>query len=163
MEVATRQAYETDYDWLFKLKVVCMRPYIEAVYGWDDGIQKTFFDEDFRPHDIQIITLGGADAGMFEASHENEEFFLRRIEIHPQYQRLGVGSTIIRKMLRRASVAGEPVMLNVFKVNPAKNLYKRLGFRVFNETETHYEMRCGAADAQRAEQASDGKPETVAS
>lgn len=31
-------------------------------------------------------------------------------------------------------------ILQVFKNNPAKKLYERLGFRVYNETETHYQM-----------------------
>ena len=30
--------------------------------------------------------------------------------------------------------------LQVFKSNPAKYLYERLGFTVYGETETHYQM-----------------------
>ena len=31
--------------------------------------------------------------------------------------------------------------MHVFKINPARQLYSRLGFQIVDETETHYVMR----------------------
>ena len=35
---------------------------------------------------------------------------------------------------------GIRTILQVFKDNPAKKLYEQLGFKVYGETETHYQM-----------------------
>lgn len=141
MNNATRQANQADYQWLYELKVATMCDYVTAVYGWDDIEQKKFFDEGFRPEQITIITVDGVDAGMFELSRDDDGFFIKRIEVHPQYQGQSVGSTVIRDILTQASSAGESVRLMVFKINPAQNLYKRLGFKIVEETETHYLMK----------------------
>lgn len=140
MKVAHRQAKQSDYAWLYNLKVASMRDYVDAVYGWDETIQKDFFDKDFRPDKITIITADGSDAGMFEIDSDEDGYFLKRIEIHPTFQRCGIGSQVIGDILRMASVERKHVRLMVFRVNPARALYERLGFHIAQETETHYKM-----------------------
>ncbi len=49
----------------------------------------------------------------------------------------------MKQLLASADSRGVPVRLRVLKVNPARRLWERLGFRVARETETHYEMRRG--------------------
>jgi phosphoribosyl 1,2-cyclic phosphodiesterase len=44
------------------------------------------------------------------------------------------------ELLAEARTAGLPVRLRVFRVNPAQRLYRRLGFVVTGETETHVQM-----------------------
>jgi len=154
MEVAFRQANQTDYQWLYDLKVTSMRQYVEEVYGWDDIIQKKYFDEDFRPDDITIVVVEGSDAGMFELSRDSEGYFMKRIEVHPRYQGRGVGTKIIQEIIRQASSVEEDVRLMVFKVNPARNPYERLGFKVVEETKTHYKMSVAVAKKPKAEQGS---------
>jgi len=68
------------------------------------------------------------------------------IQIMPAYQRQGVGTTVIRDILAKASRKGLPTTLWVMKVNPARELYERLGFEVAEETPTHYRME--AADGR---------------
>lgn len=155
MEIATRQASETDYEWLYELKVASMRDYIEELYGWDDVAQRAFFDEGFRPCDIEVIIFEGSNAGMFELSQDDEGFFLRRIEVHPRFQGRGVGSRIIEEVIRRATEMNEPVRLQVFKGNPARNLYQRFGFEVVTETATHYQMLLNVAKLQKEDQRSE--------
>ncbi len=142
MKIAKRQACENDYEWLFDLKVASMRDYVDEIYGWNDTIQKEFFENGFSPNDITVITVDGLDAGMFELAKDQDGYFLRRIEIHPSFQNRGVGSYIIQEILSRATSEDENSRLMVFKINPAQNLYKRLSFEVTDETETHYKMVC---------------------
>ena len=146
MEVSTRQASQADFEWLYELKVASRRRYIEAVYGWDDDAQRKFFKDDFRPQGIEIITADGSDAGMFKVTQDKEGFFLERIEIHPKFQSRGVGSRIVQGILDEPLEKNKSVNLFVFKVNPARNLYERLGFRIVEETETHYRMISKADD-----------------
>lgn len=140
MDIATRQAYESDYQWLFELKVASMHDYIDQIYGWNDAVQKEFFDSCFNPSDLTVITVDGIVAGMFELAKEKDGYFLRRIEIHPTFHNKGIGSYIIQEIISQAASEGENVNLRVFKINPAQNLYKRLGFELVKETATHYKM-----------------------
>ena len=90
---------------------------------------------------MQIITCDGQDIGMISVEERGEEFFLRTIAIHPTYQRQGLGTSIIRQIIADAARQMKPTSLRVLKVNPAKRLYDRLGFRIVEETPTHYIMR----------------------
>jgi ribosomal protein S18 acetylase RimI-like enzyme len=140
MKITTRLASQQDYQWLYDLKIASMRTYVEAVYGWDDAVQKDFFDKDFCPEVINIVTVDGLDAGMFELERNDNWIFLKRIEIHPLFQTRGIGSTIIQRIIAEAVANGKSFWLMVFKINPAKKLYERLGFTITEETETHYKM-----------------------
>jgi len=42
--------------------------------------------------------------------------------------------------LKENKQKGIRTILQVFKDNPAKSLYEKLGFKVYGETETHYQM-----------------------
>jgi ribosomal protein S18 acetylase RimI-like enzyme len=46
----------------------------------------------------------------------------------------------LKAQLEENSNKGILTRLRVFKNNPAKNLYERLGFKVYDEIETHYYM-----------------------
>jgi ribosomal protein S18 acetylase RimI-like enzyme len=67
--------------------------------------------------------------------------FLALIEIHPDYQGRGLGSSLIRDVISDAYGRGLDVELNVLKANPrAKRLYERLGFMITEEQEERYIM-----------------------
>ena len=48
---------------------------------------------------------------------------------------------MIDMLCRRAAEAGKLLSLHVFTVNPARNMYERLGFDVLIETGDRVEMR----------------------
>ena len=141
MKVGKRQALHADYRWLYELKSASMRTYIDAVYGWDEAVQEKYFKRTFHPEQITIVTVNGADAGMFVLDRDETGYFLKRIEVHPSFQGRGVGTAVIQEIIDKASFERENVRLMVFKINPAQGLYKRLGFKIVDETETHYEMK----------------------
>jgi len=71
------------------------------------------------------------------------EVFLADIEILPEWRGRGLGTAIVGAILADATTRGLPTSLQVLKVNPARRLYARLGFRVVAQTPTHYVMRAG--------------------
>ena len=48
----------------------------------------------------------------------------------------GIGSKIIKEIIEEAKSKNIPVTLMVLNINPAVNLYKRLGFHIINEITT---------------------------
>jgi ribosomal protein S18 acetylase RimI-like enzyme len=138
-EIGFRSALENDFDFLYTLHSATMKEYVNKTWG-EGTFQENMFRKNYVPSQMQVITLAGNDIGMISVEERDEYIFLRVIEIHPLYQRRGLGTTIIQKIIDNAARQMKPVRLQVLKVNPAKRLYDRLGFAVIEETSTHYIM-----------------------
>lgn len=138
MQPVIRQATAEDRELFWLLLVETMRPYVEATWGWDHLDQRKRFTATFDSAACQVIELDGVAAGGLRVDYRTTPVRLLNIQILPQFQRQGIGSVIITSVLQQAG--GRPVWLQVLKVNPAKALYERLGFRVTGETETHWQL-----------------------
>lgn len=134
-----RPAKTTDFDFLYNLKVACLKEYVTATWGWDEEFQRAHFARHFDLNHNQIITVNNHDVGQLQVEYRPDEVFLAGLYILPGYQRRGLGTAVIRELLREADQ--RPVQLQVLKVNPARHLYERLGFHVTGETDTHYQMQ----------------------
>jgi ribosomal protein S18 acetylase RimI-like enzyme len=66
---------------------------------------------------------------------------LHQLFILPEYQRRGIGSGLLEDLLTEAGQSGLPVRLRVLRVNPAKGLYERYGFRVTSEEPERFYMQ----------------------
>lgn len=132
-----------DFDFLFKLKKQNFKLYIEKNWGWDDEEQKNILKEDLKVHleHKRIILLNDKPIGIYVTHFtDNGELYINEISILKEYQNKGIATDIISKQLKENENKGIRTILQVFKNNPAKKLYERLGFKVYNETETHYQM-----------------------
>jgi ribosomal protein S18 acetylase RimI-like enzyme len=142
MELDYRAAQDEDYDFLFELHRAVMREYVVETWGeWDEAWQQAYFRTHFSPSWLQIIQYQGTDIGVLLIQERAEEIYVASLEIHPDYQRQGIGSAVMRQMIAAARQRGKPVALKVLKANrDARGLYQRLGFGVTGEDHTHYIM-----------------------
>lgn len=136
-----RAVKTADFDFLYRLKVVCLKEYIEAIWGWDEAKQRRLFKDNFDLATSQIIVAFGRDIGQLSIVERQDEIFLSGIYILPGYQSLGLGSQIIRELLDSARANERPVRLQVLVSNPARALYERLGFSVIDKNDTHFILR----------------------
>lgn len=143
MQFTLRPATQADYPWLWELKRLTMREYVEQTWGsWDDDSQEAFFRRSYRSEWVQLILVDGRNAGLLHVEREPHEIFLANIQIHPDYQNLLLGSAVIATVLASARALQLPVRLQVLHVNRgAQRLYLRLGFAVADKTPTHVVMR----------------------
>jgi ribosomal protein S18 acetylase RimI-like enzyme len=81
---------------------------------------------------------------LLKAVRDADHWDLVQIQIVPEKQGRGFGSTILEKLLADAVQANVPVSLSVLKANPARHLYERLGFRIVKEKAQAYDMEFGA-------------------
>jgi ribosomal protein S18 acetylase RimI-like enzyme len=134
-----RLATPDDFEYLYTLHAQTMRTYIEQTWGkWDEAWQRDYFTRNFNPENRQIILWNGEAVGVLECVPSAEGgIFLSNIQISPQHQGQGIGRQVIEGVLAQ----GKPVRLQVFKVNPARHLYERLGFVIVGESDSHYQMR----------------------
>lgn len=121
-----------------------MRESVEALWGWDEQLQRRIFDERFDRTRFQVIQVDGEDAGVLDVEERDDEVFLKLIELLPAIQGQGVGSSIIRSLQAR----GKPVTLRVLTTNRrAAALYERLGFRMVERTPERLFMRSTEGEA----------------
>lgn len=141
-----RQATNADYHFLFDLHRSTMREYIEPLWGWNEEWQSEYFQKKFNAADRQIIVVDGRNAGVVVVEERADEIYLSLIELLPEYQGRGIGSSIIGELKEQAQSQAIPLRLHVLRSNvPAQLLYARLGFRVIEESEYRYRMEFRSA------------------
>lgn len=126
-----------------------MRAVIEVVWGWNAQFQEQFFREHFQPERLRIIEVDGEAVGVIGFDIDAYRSYIGPIEVDPRFQGRGIGSAALAEMFTIADAAGVPCTLQVLKVNErAFRLYRRAGFEVFDETETHQRL-CRPISAAR--------------
>lgn len=137
MKINFRAIVEADYAFLRRLHNAALRKYVEETWGWNEDWQERNFKANFNPDDGVIIVCENVDVGFFWKIEKENEILLASVRIMPEYQNKGIGTKIIKDFLASAN---KNVRLQVLKVNPARNLYARLGFVIKDETDTHFIM-----------------------
>lgn len=132
-----------DFDFIFELKKQNFKCYVEKIWGWNDEEQKDKLRKDLEEHleHKRIILLNDKPIGIYVVHlTEDGDLYINEISLLKQYQKNGIGIQILTKQIEENKIKGIRTILQVFKDNPAKKLYEKLGFKVYNETETHYQM-----------------------
>lgn len=140
-ETELRPATTDDSDFLHHLHQATMKEYVTQVWEWDESWQRQYFEQHFNPAHNRIIRFQNKDIGVVFVMERETELFLSSIEVYPEYQRQGIGTSVITTILHEGKRLGKSVALQVLKVNPARMLYARLGFMAIGETQTHYLMK----------------------
>lgn len=136
-----RCATHKDYNFVYELNKITMLKYIEKIWRWEENIQQKFFGDKFSHEKYKIIVYDDVDIGVVSVSTNDNAIFIEIIEILPGYQSKGIGTEIISKIIADSKNKNySRAWLQVFKTNPAKKLYDKLGFLIKSETETHYIM-----------------------
>ena len=139
MEYTLRPAQDGDFEFLFRLRAAALGPYVAQIWGWDEGEQRQRFARGFVASRYHVVHQND-DIGAIEVERREHELCLSNIALLPEHQGKGIGTALIRSVIAEADQEQLPVVLQVFKVNPARRLYQRLGFVTMGETATHYRM-----------------------
>lgn len=103
--------------------------------------QEASFQEQWKAAQVRIITLDGFDVGWLQTFIEDDALLLAQLFIDRPFQRRGIGTHVIHRLIDEGNRANRPLRLNVVKINPAVRLYERLGFRVIREDERKFYMK----------------------
>ena len=137
-----RPALPGDHDWSFELVRAALGEYVARTWGWDEAVQQRLFAEEFEREPGQIIQVRGRDAGALVVEERADELYLRRLLLLPENQNRGLGTDIVRSLLRRAADTGRPLSLHVLTVNRrAAALYEREGLQAVSADEIRMLMR----------------------
>jgi ribosomal protein S18 acetylase RimI-like enzyme len=88
----------------------------------------------------EVLVQGELPVGLLKICREGRNWELSQIQIIRSLQRKGIGTRLIRELVKEAQTAGATIRLKTLKSNPARHLYSRLGFIVFAEKAHSVEM-----------------------
>lgn len=140
-DVGLRRVGPADEDFLLGLFAAVRGAQFAALPGPVRGAllpmqyqaQQRQYEQAWPAGDHQLILRHGRPIGRLLVARTSEEFRLVDIALLPAHQGCGIGSGLLRMLLREAGDHGLPLTLHVAKDNPARRLYLRLGFRVTDE------------------------------
>lgn len=123
-----------------------------ALTGWDDAQQQAFLKMQFAAQQFhyarenpdashQIILLDGRPVGRVYVARKEAEVRVLDITVLPQYRNRGIGTPIIRDVMREAAAEGKAVTIYVETFNPSLRLFERLGFSRIAQQGIHFFLR----------------------
>ncbi|MFK7849247.1 MAG: GNAT family N-acetyltransferase [Rhodothermales bacterium] len=143
MKYTLRNATDTDRSWLEQLRRVVYRELFDTTWGgWDEQRHQRHFMASWSEGHISIIETEKGDVGMVQVIKRADLITINEIQINPQFQRQGYGSQVLRGITGSAETKGLDVVLSLgLKNEGAFRLYKRLGFRETERSDTHIHMK----------------------
>lgn len=141
MDISLRKAIDSDIDFLINLRDLTMAKYLADVGAPTTNteyLKRIYYYFD----DAQIVETSGAAIGLFKARYlkNKNQWYLIQIQIHPDFQNLQIGRRLIEQLIETANGQKASVGLSVLKNNPARQLYRKLGFVQVGESEFEYDM-----------------------
>lgn len=110
-----------------------------AQYGllWSDG----GFDVAWEGRENWLICNDNAVMGFISLSRDSKALYIRELHMLECFRKQGAGSWVLDQMALKASTQGLGLLrLTVFKTNPARRLYQRLGLNIVGEEDCFWRM-----------------------
>ena len=151
IEIELRQATVEDTKFLWDVFHIAMKDYITQTRGeWNEQREESQFRDQLDLSAAQVIRSKNLEVGFIMAPIKDNARWIHTICIVPEHQNRGIGTEVVRSVIAEAETQNMPLYLSVLKVNPARRLYERLGFVVFEETEHHFRMKFRGAAASES-------------
>ena len=139
MRITFRHAVAQDFEYCKRLYFDGMKSIIEEL-GLDMGAQTATLLERWAPEQVRIISDHGSDVGWFQSDVRHDGLFVAQLFVEGPFQGRGIGTEVMKQLIRDAARLNQAVNLAVVKINPALRLYKRLGFRITHQDDRKFYM-----------------------
>ncbi len=140
MQVVLLPALKSDFEYCKRIYFDEMQWILEQLQ-LDRTAQESGFRQQWNAAQVRIIKLDGAKVGWLQIIPGEDALFVAQIFVARPFQRNGIGTVVMKKLIADAERDHQPVLLDVVKINPARRLYERLGFRVTDEDDRKFHMR----------------------
>jgi ribosomal protein S18 acetylase RimI-like enzyme len=135
----------SDIDFLYSLCEATMQTYVASTWGgWNADAVRGGLLEGIKGGGFRSVYIGDQRVGAFAIEHHGSHIQIEQMYILAQFQNQGIGTAIVRGTIEQGQSRGKPIRLRVLACNPAKNLYKRLGFKVIESTKERISMEFAA-------------------
>lgn len=102
----------------------------EMFLRWQLGLQRREYESRFPDAAYDVILVDQQPAGRIWVGSDDEQIRLLDIALLPQFQNRGVGTELVRRLIKEAERQGKVLRHMVFVLNNnAERFYERLGFK----------------------------------
>jgi GNAT superfamily N-acetyltransferase len=140
MQIVFRPASTQDFQYCERLYFTGMTKIIEELHLNMDA-QAVSFREQWALTQVRIITFDGSDVGWLQSRIQDDVLFVAQLFVDGPFQRKGIGTEVMRRLIGEAARLNQAVCLAVVKINPALRLYERLGFQITHEDDRKFYMK----------------------
>jgi len=145
MTVTTRPATDADKAFAREAHHLGYHDVVIRQFGeWDEARQDAIFDKNWANAEHKILLCEGVPCGYVSVEKLPDYTHVRELVVHSDHQRRGIGTTFLRQVIKEARSRGVSVKLGVLRKNPARYFYRKLGFKEFDWTDTHFMMERSA-------------------
>lgn len=111
----------------------------KAFTDWQSGQQEAHYALHYAGAERLIVEATGHAVGRIYVDTTLSEVRLMEVTLLPSHRGRGIGTLLLRELLRYADALARPASLHVEPFNPAKRMYERTGF-VVREARGLYEL-----------------------
>jgi len=135
--IRLRPATGDDAKLILWLEEAAMKDYATALWGdWQPSATAATLDVSSH----EMVEAGNRIVGCIATRTDGVALHLTRLYLAPDARNQGIGATVLRQIIERATAQGSPVRLRVLSNNPAFQFYRRYGFHTERETQEHIYM-----------------------
>jgi ribosomal protein S18 acetylase RimI-like enzyme len=109
--------------------------------NWQFHAQTVHYDEYYADADFLIIEQDGNPIGRLYVDRGPVQIEIIDIALLPQFRGSGLGTRLLRDILREGEESGRIVKIYVENFNPARRLYDRLGFQHVDDNGVYHLMK----------------------
>ena len=142
MKYSLRNSQIQDRAWLESLRREVYKDLFEQTWGgWDEERHQRHFSACWERGDIQIVEVANSPVGMLQMFETDNNIEIDEIQISLARQGHGLGAKILSDIIKKAQKVSKNVVLSTgLKNSGALKLYKNLGFKETERSETHVHM-----------------------
>ena len=139
-------------DMAFLQEVYCTTRWQEVMQApWNDQQRRDFLAQQFNaqhthyqshyPHsEFLIISQYKTQIGRLYLDRDETSICLIDIAFLPEYKHQGLGTQLLKELLKEAQQTSKKVVIHVEKFNPAYNWYLKHGFKQIEDKGVHQYM-----------------------
>lgn len=131
LEITVHPCQFGDRDFILKLLKKTLFPFVSKYYKPSVEMFDERFKKDYKER--KILMRGKRRIGFFQLKKENQQLIINGLFISPTYQGKGVGKYLMNYFEEVAKKENlKTIGLQVWENNPAKNFYKKCGYKIIS-------------------------------
>jgi len=132
---------ERDFEFARHVHHTAYHDVVVRQFGsWNESMQDDFFKAAWREFPHYLMSRDGVVVGIVSYIELGNTIHVNEIQIVPHYQGQGIGTAFLTERIEEARHRKIPLTLQVLRENRAIELYRRLGFVPYAESDTHIKM-----------------------
>lgn len=111
---------------MFELYKEYMKPFIEALFGWDELFQSQGFSKTLQSQDFSWILINGVKVGVIHMHHKRGSTKICLLIIFREHQRKGYSKQLLNSIMNDMPNGGELIWNCLRNNGPAISLYEKI-------------------------------------